>query len=124
MALSAKYGCGSRFLGARSRPSPPNRHAAPNSALRRSRPLSNAKTNAIVRRAFRPGAVDWVRRQCAPGTLVCRSGYNFMGARRIFRLDLLLKRAARARHAWLRAKAESDERRTLLAGTKGLWRRK
>jgi hypothetical protein len=51
-----------------------------------------------------------------------------MGARRISallrRLDALLERAARARQAWLKAKAASDERRRLLTGTNGNWRRK
>jgi hypothetical protein len=51
-----------------------------------------------------------------------------MDARRISallrRLDALLERAARARRAWLKAKAASDERRRLLTGTRGIWRRK
>lgn len=38
------------------------------------------------------------------------------------RLDALLERVARARQAWLKAKAASDERRRLLAGTKEMWR--
>jgi hypothetical protein len=51
-----------------------------------------------------------------------------MGDRRIsalpWRLDAQLERVARARHAWLQAKAASDERRLLLTATKGLWRQK
>jgi hypothetical protein len=51
-----------------------------------------------------------------------------MDARRISallqRLDALLERAARARQAWLKAKAASDERRRLLIGTEGNWHRK
>ena len=51
-----------------------------------------------------------------------------MDARRISallqRLDAPLERVVRARQAWLKAKAASDERRRLLTGTKGNWRRK
>ena len=64
----------------------------------------------------------------ALGTWAIPHRSSSMGAPRIsvflWRLDALQERAARARHAWLQAKAVSDERRLLLTDTKGIWPQK
>ena len=85
---------------------------------------------AIVARPFPSVFAGRGRGSVAAGALTtgaAPSRYFPMDARRISallrRLAPLQERAARARQEWLKAKATSDERRRLLTGTSGIWRR-